>query len=218
MTIKMNKKDIVYQELKKKIISNEITPGSSIHEADFANMLGVSKIPIREALRQLENDGLVENISGRGTKVCEITIKNIRETFEIREIIECGVVRYAALMENKENLVSERKNFEKKVQDKKKTGKSKYKLDPYDDIHYAIVNEINNDILSNLYKSLNGRIERIRNYFGEKFNENRLDEMPGEHLDILDSIIAGDAEKATKLMGKHLRNALNYIVQLALYK
>jgi len=91
MTIKMNKKDIVYQELKKKIISNEIPPGSSIHEADFANMLGVSKIPIREALRQLENDGLVENISGRGTKVCEITIKNIRETFEIREIIECGV-------------------------------------------------------------------------------------------------------------------------------
>jgi DNA-binding GntR family transcriptional regulator len=42
--------------------------------------------------------------------------------------------------------------------------------------------------------------------------------MPGEHLDILDAIIAGDAEKAARLMGKHLRNALNYIVQLALYK
>jgi DNA-binding GntR family transcriptional regulator len=72
--------------------------------------------------------------------------------------------------------------------------------------------------LTNLYKSLNGRIERIRNYFGEEFNENRLQEMPEEHLEIFDSIIAGDAEKAAKLMGKHLRNALNYVVQLALYK
>jgi DNA-binding GntR family transcriptional regulator len=121
-------------------------------------------------------------------------------------------------MENKESLINKRKEFEKKVQDKKKTEKSKYKLDSYDDIHYAIVNEINNDILSNLYKSLNSRVERIRNYFGERFNENRLEEMPGEHLDVLDSIIDGDAEKAQKLMSKHLKNALNYIVQLALYK
>ena len=60
-----NKKVMVYENLKRRIIGCELVPGLPINEADFASELGVSKTPVREALRQLERDGFVDNVPGR---------------------------------------------------------------------------------------------------------------------------------------------------------
>ena len=88
-----NKKVQVYESLKRRIIDCELVPGLPINEADFATDLGVSKTPIREALRQLERDGFVDSIPGRGSTISHITSSDIREIFEIREIIETGAAK-----------------------------------------------------------------------------------------------------------------------------
>ena len=68
----MNKKARVYEELKRQIISMELVPGAPINEAEIALQLGVSKTPLREALTQLESDGLVDNIQARGSSISHI--------------------------------------------------------------------------------------------------------------------------------------------------
>jgi DNA-binding GntR family transcriptional regulator len=85
-----NKKVRVYESLKRRIIDCELVPGLPINEADFASELGVSKTPVREALRQLETDGFVENVPGRGSTISHLTPLDIREILEIREIIVCS--------------------------------------------------------------------------------------------------------------------------------
>ena len=86
--MKNNKKIAVYEKIKERIIDGSLAPGLPINENDFAQDLNVSKTPIREALRQLEREGLVENIPGRGSAVSHITFQDIRDIFETREIIE----------------------------------------------------------------------------------------------------------------------------------
>ena len=108
-----NKKTVVYGKIKERIINGTLAPGSPINESDLARDLDVSKTPVRESLRQLEREGLVENIPGRGSAVTHITFQDIREIFEIREIIECGVAKRVALMHNEEDLLTKKNEVEK---------------------------------------------------------------------------------------------------------
>ena len=91
-----SKKAIVYENLKRRIISHSLSPGEPLNESVLTKELGISKTPIREALQQLEKEGFVENIPGKGSFVSRISIQDIREMFEIREILECEVIRRVA--------------------------------------------------------------------------------------------------------------------------
>ena len=83
-----NKKVRVYENLRQRIIKGALQPGMPIHEEDFAREMSVSKTPVREALRQLESEGFVENVRGRGSAVSPIRPQDIREVREIREILD----------------------------------------------------------------------------------------------------------------------------------
>ena len=91
-----SKKAIVYENLKKRIINHSLKPGEPLNEAVLSKELKISKTPIREAFQQLEKEGFIENIPGRGAFVSRISIQDIRELFEIREILECEVIRRVA--------------------------------------------------------------------------------------------------------------------------
>ena len=72
----------------------------------------ISKTPVREALQQLERDGFVENVPGRGCFVSRISFQDVKELFETREILECEVIRRAALKGDPEKIDGVRKKFE----------------------------------------------------------------------------------------------------------
>ncbi len=99
-----NKKVKVYESLRERIISGELKPGLPINEAAFASELAVSKTPVREALRQLERDGFVENVPGRGSAIAHIKPQDIREVLEIREILEVGAAKRAAWLHGSDEL------------------------------------------------------------------------------------------------------------------
>ena len=207
-----NKKTAVYEKIKERIINGALAPGLPINESDFARDLHVSKTPVREALRQLEREGLVESIPGRGSAVAHITFQDIREIFEVREIIECGAAKRAALMRDEEEVRAKRKELEQ--YSKKWTEAIELNWGPVEDIHLFIVTRIGNQKLIDTYLGLLDHIKRIRQHFGGSFTRHRFYELVDEHLEILDAIIEGNGEQAELSVQNHLRNAGAYLLGL----
>ena len=208
-----NKKTTVYEKIKKRIIDGSVAPGFPINENEFAQSLNASKTPVREALRQLEREGLVENIPGRGSGVTHITFQDIREIFEIREIIECGAAKRVALMQIEKDLMTKKSELEKFFE---KGITAEFSIwGPEEDIHQFIVKCVGNRKLYETYLGLVDHIIRIRNHFGGRFTRQRFENMLTEHIEILDALIEGNVERAELAVQNHLRNAAAYILELS---
>jgi DNA-binding GntR family transcriptional regulator len=85
----------LYQEIQKDILSGEIESGSKLTEAAVCKRYGVSRTPVREAFRQLEADGLIENIPNRGAFVTGLTKRDISDLFDLRTLFEKQAVEWA---------------------------------------------------------------------------------------------------------------------------
>ena len=209
-----SKKEIVYDQLRSQIIDCTLKPGSPINEADFASRFGVSKTPIREAIRQLEREGLVDSIPGRGSIISFISSGDIYETFEIREILECGASRRAAMLKNKDKIIEKRNKLLEIKQKLNGDESNTNGLDSCNDLHLEIIDSVGNNRLSQMYREIIDTIDRIRNNFGNRFTERRLENINDEHIAILNAIIDGDSESAQRMVQEHLRNASSYVSSL----
>ena len=216
MNTAVNKKVQVYESLKKRIIDCELLPGLPINEAVFASELGVSKTPIREALRQLERDGLVVNIPGRGSTISHITSSDIREIFEIREILETGAAKQLARFSHDYGeLIKKQEEHRQFLDNEESREEYAYEWGEWEDVHLAIMHSLGNRTLLEMYEGLLDRIKRIRNNFGRRFTQRRLHEIVTEHLEILDSILAGDPIRTEDAVRCHLQNAGAFISGLS---
>jgi DNA-binding GntR family transcriptional regulator len=211
-----NKKVRVYETLKRRIIDCELAPGLPINEADFAGELGVSKTPVREALRQLERDGFVENIPGRGSTISHLTPMNIHEILEIREIIETGAAKHAAQLDpGNELLMKKRDEHQLLLSEKPGNEEFVHEWGEWEDVHLSIVQALGNHTFLNMYEGLLDRIKRIRNHFGQRFTQRRFNQIISEHLEILDAILEGDPDRAEQAVKKHLQNAGAFLMGLS---
>jgi DNA-binding GntR family transcriptional regulator len=207
-----SKKILVYDFLKKKIIANQLTPLAPLNEAELAAELEMSKTPVREALHQLEKDGFIDNIAQKGWFVSEINIKDIRELFEVREILECAAVRLAIAKVNSDRFLVLRNKLSEMVNEKKASNL----LKSGELFHTTIFENIQNKRLFDMYRSLMDHYSRARVYFVNRFDETRLAEAFVEHQKILDAILAKDTDAASELMKKHLYNGFVNITRLSL--
>lgn len=211
-----NKKVKVYDNLKERIIDCDLVPGMPINEADFAAELGVSKTPVREALRQLERDGFVNNVPGRGSTISHITSQDIREILEIREVIETGAAKLAAQFQSQNDaLIKKRSEHQYLVKEKSESEEYVHEWGEWEDVHLSIVLSLGNRMFLDMYEGLLARIKRIRNHFGQRFTQRRLHEIISEHLTILDAILQGDPDRAEKAVKKHLENAGAFLLGLS---
>ncbi len=80
--------EIIYEELKKSILEGEFRPGERLNQSDLADKLGVSRMPVRDALRILENDALVENQLDKGYVVANFSTQKMEDTLFVRSILE----------------------------------------------------------------------------------------------------------------------------------
>ena len=211
-----NKKVRVYESLKRRIIDCELAPGLPINEADFAGELGVSKTPVREALRQLERDGFVENVPGRGSTISHLTPMNIHEILEIREIIETGAAKHVAQLKSRnEELTKKRVEHQRLLSEKPENVEYVHEWGEWEDVHLSIVLALGNHTFLKMYEGLLDRIKRIRNHFGQRFTQRRFNEIISEHLAILDAILDGDPDQAEQAVSKHLQNAGAFLMRLS---
>ncbi len=216
MTTKVSKskKAIVYENLKRRIITNSLQPGEPLNEGVLSKELKTSKTPIREAIQQLEKEGLIENVPGRGAFVSRISVEDILEVFEIREILECAVIRRVAAKEelNVAEAEAVRKRFESSEADENKTPRSSFR--PGDQIHAFVFEAFGNKRLLEYYRRLLDHIERMRLYFFSQLRPERSEQSSLEHLEIVNALIGRDPKRAENAMRAHLRNATDYLKRI----
>lgn len=207
-----SKKAIVYENLKGRIIHNLINPGEPLNEGSLSKELRISKTPIREALQQLEKEGFIESVPVKGAFVSMISIQDIRELFEIREVLECEVIRRAALKADPARVEAIREKFIASESDSKKASAGHFKSG--DEVHAFIFETFGNKRLKEIYKRLQDHIVRSRIHFFNQTPSGRSEEAFKEHLEILDALKAQDPVRAEKAVRDHLQNSLEYVKKM----
>jgi DNA-binding GntR family transcriptional regulator len=206
-----SKKMTVYDNLKRRIITNALKPGDPLNEGILSKELKISKTPVREALQQLEKEGLVENIPGKGAFVSRFTFQDIRELFEIREILECEITRQVAAKGDLDLAEAQaiRDKFLASETNGRRTGKSYFSAG--DHIHSFIFTAWGNQKLIREYQGLQEQVVRISLHFFSKNRQERAAQSFKEHLEIIDSLIARDPVRVEKAIRTHLQNSLEYL-------
>lgn len=209
-----SKKTIVYENLKRRIITNALKPGDPLNEGILSKELKISKTPVREALQQLDKEGLIENIPGKGAFVSRFTFQDIRELFEIREILECDMIRRVASKAdlNLAEAQAIRDKFVASEMNGGRTGKSYFNAG--DQIHSFIFTAWGNRKLIQTYQGLQEQIIRITLHFFTQNRQERAAQSFSEHLAIIDSLIARDPVRAEEAIRTHLQNSLEYLKKI----
>ena len=196
-------RDVVFKTLRQGILTGELKPGERLMEIHLANKLGVSRTPIREAIRKLELEGLVTMIPRRGAEVARITEKSMKDVLEVRKVLDTLSVTLACeriTEEEKEQLRDACADFEDAV----KTGDFSMVAKTDVAFHDIIVAATRNIRLSQMVNNLAEQMYRYRfEYIKDSTQHNRLVQ---EHREICDGIVKGDKGKALAAIEAHIDN------------
>ena len=196
-------RDVVFNTLRQAILTGELKPGERLMEIHLANRLGVSRTPIREAIRKLELEGLVTMIPRRGAEVAQITEKSMKDVLEVRRTLDALSAALACeriSAEEEEALKKACLNFEAAV--KTKDTKAIAKADVA--IHDIIAAATGNQRLIQLINNLAEQMYRYRfEYIKDASQHERIIE---EHRIIYESIVKKDKEAAAEMAKTHIDN------------
>ena len=183
-------RDVVFNTLRQAILRGELKPGERLMEIQLANKLGVSRTPIREAIRKLELEGLVLMIPRKGAEVAEITEKNLRDVLEVRCALEELAVQLACDRMDEEGVRELRAAAE-----------------TFESILNAATD---NRRLIQLLNNLREQMYRYRIEYLKK--KECYPQLLNEHQTIIDAIAGHDKELATKFTSQHIKNQAETVV------
>ncbi len=195
---------IIFEKIREDILNDEYKNGEKIVEAKLAEELGVSRTPVREALKQLELDGLVENIPNRGVVVKGVSEQDIADIYTIRIAIEGIAANWAVQRISEEELsqlkeVYELMEFYTYRKDSDKTFELNSKF------HEIIYKATKSRYLEHVLSAFQLFIKSTRNKSLK--TEGRLEEALEEHKAILEAFIDKDNNKATEAILRHVNNS-----------
>ncbi|MCZ7567810.1 MAG: GntR family transcriptional regulator [Ardenticatenaceae bacterium] len=209
-----SKKELAYEAIKESILSHSLRPGDAVSESAFAEALQISRTPVREALMALEQEGLVKIVPTRGIFVTEITVRDIREIYEIRQALECLAVRKAALTPDLSPLDPLLAVLETASRGRESVSyDSLFQVDI--DLHRFIRDTARNSRLSQILENLQDQIHRIRVLSPRV--DGRMDTTTREHLAIIHALKQRDPDLAAQAMREHLHNAQDNIINFLAY-
>ena len=170
-------RDVVFNTLRQAIITGEFAPGERLMEIALANRLGVSRTPVREAIRKLELEGLVVMIPRKGAEVARITEKDLRDVLEVR----CSLDESA--IESGDNAAIADSDME---------------------FHDIIFDATGNPRLIQIIGNLREQFYRYRLEYVKDTDYHIV--LLNEHKELVNAIRAGKKEEARKIMKKHITN------------
>ena len=194
-------RDVVFKTLREAILKGNLAPGERLMEIQLANQLGVSRTPIREAIRKLELEGLVIMIPRRGAEVARITEKDLKDVLEVRTSLEelaislaCERISDASVEALKEAL----KNFKAAINGGDVTKIAESDVAFHDIIFAATDNARLIQIVNNLREQMyRYRLEYLKDYTTH-------DRLYKEHEEIVAAIADRDKALARKLIVEHI--------------
>ncbi len=196
-------RDVVFQTLREAILKGEIKPGERLMELQLAAKLGVSRTPIREAIRMLEQEGLAVTVPRRGAEVAKMTEKDMEDVLVIRSTLDRLAVQLACdniTAEQLGQLKSAQKSFENSIQ----AGNLKKLAEADVAFHDVIYKATGNIKLEIMLNNLREQMYRYRVEYLKK--DKTYPALIREHQEIVDAIKGKDKELAAKVMDSHVLN------------
>ena len=201
---------MVFNTLRRAIITGEFAPGERLMEISLANRLGVSRTPVREAIRKLELEGLVIMIPRKGAQVAKITEKSLRDVIEIRCVLEEFAASLACeriTEEGKEKLKEAHRQFVEAAQ----TNDIIDIVEKDEQFHDAIFQATCNDRLITIINNLREQFYRYRMEYVKDIEQHSV--LVTEHEQLLHAIFNQDSETAKQIMRTHLKNQQEGVIQ-----
>jgi len=199
----------VYRILKERIIKGDLAQGSKLFEAKIAKQLGVSRTPIREAIRELAAEGFVKISPNQGVEISNISIEDIQEVLQIRGVLEGLAAKLAATKITKEK-IKELESFNKNMEKFISKDDILNFIKESEKFHGLILDICGNNRLVQIRKNLDDQIHRYRSM---SLNIPRRPEYAlEEHKKITEALKQGDLAKADELSKMHIENVLKNIL------
>lgn len=199
-----------YLRLRKEILTCRLSPGQVVSERELARRYEISKTPIREALAQTCYEGLMQRLQGRGYMVAPITIKHIRELFDLRLILEAIAAERAA-----QNPLPEQ------IAKLKEMAVVSYNLDDPEshtlflktnrNFHLALAEAAANERLVDMLGQLLNEMDRLF-YLGLRLRDSS-EEMTREHQDVVTALENGDVQGARETISNQIINSRDRILE-----
>lgn len=192
----------VYNELRQRIIEGHLKPGERLREIELSELLGVSRTPVREAIKRLENEGLAAYVSSRGAIVAELTPEQASELYAVREILEGAAAGFAARHANRaevhllESFVDLQRDLGPEPEAQARANRQ---------FHQTIYHMAHNRYLLGILSKAQDYMVLLHRttYYAEGRWRSALD----EHAEILEAIKAGDSARAEQAARDHIREA-----------
>ena len=202
-------RDVVFNTLREAILKGELKPGERLMELQLAAKLGVSRTPIREAIRMLEQEGLAVTIPRKGAEVADITEKSLRDVLEVRKALEELAVQLACekiTQEELEELEQAGENF-KKVLKRSKDITEVAEADVR--FHDVIYMATDNQKLIHLLNKLREQMYRYRVEYLK--NPDVHEQLTQEHEEIVYHIKRREKVEATAVTCQHIDNQVSAV-------
>ncbi|MDP2639193.1 MAG: GntR family transcriptional regulator [Betaproteobacteria bacterium] len=200
----------VLERLRDLIVQGELAPGVKLNERVLCERLRTSRTPVREAIKFLASEGLVELLPNRGAIVTPITVTTVREMFVLLGALEALAGELACVNASDADIAEIRALHYQML-----AHHARGELAPYfrcnQQIHLRLVESTGNATLANTYRALNGHVRRAR--YMANLSRERWDHAVEEHQKILDALIRRDGALLPALLRGHLGNKMLVVLE-----
>lgn len=205
----MAARDWVFQVIRTAIVRGELPGDMPLRQDEISTALSVSHIPVREAFRQLEAQGLVRIYPNRGAVVTKLSCKELSDVMDTRILLEVGALRLALPHITEEDLARARELLElfSKEKDPVKGAELNLKL------HFSLYDPCDNQTLLSLIDQMHANVDRyITPFFGKEEVSAELYTVD-EHSQIISACESKDTELATAILRTHLQRTKNLLLK-----
>lgn len=209
----VGKSAAAYAHIKGMIMNNELKAGEIVSENRLAGELGMSRTPVREAIRALANEGHVEVHQGVGILVKHVTIKEMFDVNSVRLVLECFAIRSSidAIQPHElDELIGRLRSLRARICEGEQVCEDEiYALDTA--THALYINRTGNDVLIQMRNELETRVQRYQKMSTSIVND--YIRTVDEHIGLLGAIRAKEPERACELLESHIFLPLNAVVE-----
>jgi len=202
--------DKAFAALHDGIVSGALAPGERLRIEELATALGMSHLPIREAIRRLESTGLVEYLAHRGGRVAELSLDDLRELYEARLLLEPNIIARAAQQLSSDDAKVARAWLEKQKAAEKQ-GDLAAIWNAHTEFHFTLYRASGSSWLIRLVTPLWESSQRYRMTMAPLNSERRRREAEREHEEMLSACELRDSESAARVLHNHLVRTANLI-------
>lgn len=203
-------REVIFNTLREAIIVGEMKPGERLMEVQLADKMGVSRTPVREAIRKLELEGLVEMLPRKGAHVADLSVKDIMDVLEVRATLDGLASALSASRITDEEIKELRHHLSQFINYAEKDNlQGSIKKDM--EFHEIIYCSSRNDKLLQISNNLREQVQRFRVIYIKDYGNSR--ELIKEHMEICDAIARRDPAAAMESAQRHIKNQEETIIR-----